>query len=113
MADDEQVILDLLFELLHELGYQVDTAIDGYAALELINQNDYDLIFTDIKMPGMDGRQLYNHIMSKNTDLAKRMIFMTGYALSSDMQAFLHGSGHRHIEKPFDINTLRELSEQS
>jgi CheY-like chemotaxis protein len=78
-------------------------------AQDLINQNDYDLILTDLKMPGMDGRELYDYVVSMNRALADRMIFMTGYALSPDMQVFLENSGNRHIEKPFDINALREL----
>ena len=109
VVDDEQVVLDLLSDVLHRLGHHVDTAVNGKNAQALIRKNDYDLILTDVKMPGMDGQQLYNYVLSVNPELAKRMIFMTGYALSPEMQTFLKVSGNRYIEKPFDIDTLQSF----
>lgn len=113
VVDDEQVVLDLLFDILHELGHQVDTAVNGHIALKLITQNDYDLILTDLKMPGMDGRQLYDRVLLTDPDLAKRMIFITGYAISADMQTFFDTTKSRHIEKPFNIDTLREIIQEN
>lgn len=112
VVDDEPVVLDLLSEILHQLGHHIDTANNGQQALEILKEKTFDLILTDLKMPGMDGRQLFYHISESNPDLAKRIIFISGYALSADMQTFLKESGHRHIEKPFDFNILREMIEQ-
>jgi two-component system NtrC family sensor kinase len=108
VVDDEPVVLDLLTRILRQLGYHVDTAGSGKSALRLIRENNYQVVVTDLKMPGMDGRQLYHEISKARSDLIDHIVFITGYALSPDMQVFLKASGRPYIEKPFDINAIRQ-----
>ena len=56
VVDDERAIRNSLKEILTDEGYEVDTAEDGAAALALAEREHYNIIFCDIKMPGMDGR---------------------------------------------------------
>ena len=113
VVDDEDVVLDLMFEILTGLGYHVDRASSGQIALQLIKDNEYDLIFTDVKMPGIDGRQLYSRIAAAHPELARRMVFVTGYAINPDLRNFFDETDIPHIEKPFDIDTLRRTIQKS
>ena len=78
VVDDEQEIGAYLLTALVRLGHDVDTAIDGEAAWHLISQKQYDLILTDLKMPGITGFKLYNLIKEKHPDLLKNILVMTG-----------------------------------
>ena len=55
IVDDERAIRNSLGEILTDEGYEVDTAEDGAVALEKVGKEKFDVIFCDIKMPGMDG----------------------------------------------------------
>ncbi|MFQ6092208.1 MAG: PAS domain S-box protein [bacterium] len=110
-VDDEQVILDLFTDVLQPLGHRVDTTRSGDAALNKIARKRYDLIFVDLKMPGMDGRQLYEHVLKDHPQQAGRMIFMTGDTVSLSTQVFLKRANARHIKKPFDIRRLKQIIE--
>ena len=58
VVDDERSIRDSLKMVLQEEGYEAQTAADGKEAMSLLEQNDYDILITDLKMPGMDGMEL-------------------------------------------------------
>ena len=58
IVDDDEIILRELSELLNQDGHQIETASTGEEALEHIEKSSYDIIFTDLKMPGMDGLEL-------------------------------------------------------
>ena len=62
IVDDEVDTCANLCDILTDLGYQVDTAYDGFAALELVKKNAYDVALLDLRMPGMDGLELYRKI---------------------------------------------------
>jgi len=62
VIDDEASILKLLKRKLNRTGYNVDTAINGEEGIAKINEKEYDLIITDIKMPGVTGNQVFNHV---------------------------------------------------
>ena len=113
VVDDEQVVLDLMFDILTGLGYHVDRAISGHLALQLLNTNEYDLILADVKMPGIDGRQLYRRIAESHPELARRMIFVTGYAIGPGLRDFFEATNVSYIEKPFDIDTLRRAIQEN
>ena len=58
VVDDEEILLDMASEILQTAGYKVTKAISGYKAVELLQKQQYDLLFTDVIMPGMTGYQL-------------------------------------------------------
>ena len=89
MVDDEHEIGSYLVTALGRRGHQVDTALDGKEACDLIDQKQYDLILTDLKMPGMTGFKLYNFIKEKHPDLLNNLLVMTGDTINKDAQLFL------------------------
>jgi len=94
VVDDELAIIDILYQVLRLDGHRVDTALNGTVALRKIEKEAYDLIISDLKMPGMSGQELYEKVREMNRDLSRRIIFSTGDVVSSDTREFLEKSGN-------------------
>ncbi len=109
VVDDELAIIDILYQVLRMDGHRVDTALNGTVALRKIEKEQYDVIISDLKMPGMGGRELYERIRETNLDLARRIIFSTGDVVSSDTREFLEKSGNNYLQKPFDTEAIRRI----
>jgi CheY-like chemotaxis protein len=105
VVDDEDVLRELLADILAREGHQVDTACDGLEALDWLDQHHYDAVFTDLRMPGLDGPKLYEAIQKRQGEDLPRVIFMTGNAaLSAD---FLRDTREPILEKPFSLSAAR------
>ena len=109
VVDDEEGIRDVLKLAFEAEGHAVDVAADGSVAAQMILTKPYDLILTDYRMPGMDGRELHAQILNLNPKLAERMVFLTGDTVNEETTSFLEKTGNRWIGKPFDINTIAGL----
>ncbi|MFQ5877607.1 MAG: GAF domain-containing protein [Acidobacteriota bacterium] len=107
VVDDEVTIQDLLVEILTQEGHRVDTAGSGRAALAKIEKGRYDLIISDMKMPGMNGDQFYERLRAVRPDLASRIIFTSGDTQSFEANDFLRRTGGLSLVKPFTIEALR------
>lgn len=108
VIDDEEAILQMVGESLRRSHFQVDTACDGEAALQLIKDNHYDVTLCDWKMPGLNGQQVYERMSSINPGLCKRLIFCTGDVVNERMQDFLRSEKRPCLSKPFGMSELRE-----
>ncbi len=106
VIDDEQNILDLLYDFLGEKGYQVDTANSGQEALRKLKVGTYDLIICDLKMPNLSGQQFYAEIKRTKPELSSKIIFFTGDTVSPQTESFLKLTGNKVIPKPFDLDWL-------
>src|SRR5215213_4514893 len=109
VVDDEEPVANLLARLLRELGHQPTVVNSGTEALELIAREQFDLILSDVKMPGMSGFELHQTIKQTNPELAARLVFVTGDMLSAATQARIAQSGNPYIAKPFAIERLETL----
>jgi len=107
VIDDEEWILDLAAELLRRDGYEVETAIGGERALELLGRNKFDLIVSDWKMPGLNGVRLHEHLRATDPVAARRVLFMTGDVVSDTFQNFLRDHRLACLSKPFAIGEFR------
>ncbi|MDZ4278215.1 MAG: response regulator, partial [Dehalococcoidia bacterium] len=108
VVDDEESIQRLLGSILTMDGHQVDIARNGREALERIGRGRYDLIITDIKMPGLDGRSLYQRLLDTDRRLAERTVFITGDTVSRDTRDFLQQVANPCLAKPFTVRQVRE-----
>ena len=81
VVDDEPDTCANLSDILTEQGYQVDVAHDGLSALKLVKKNVYDVALLDLKMPGIDGLELYRRIRTISADTVA--IVVTAYASST------------------------------
>ncbi len=99
VVDDEEVVRLLFKETLEEAGHRVITAEIASKGLELVEHRDFDLVFIDLKMPGMDGAELFRQIKAIKPKLPVTII--TGYPDSDMMaQAMAHGP-FGVMKKPF------------
>ncbi len=109
VVDDERDVAQLLQRLLVGQGHEVVLAANGEEALREFACADYrpfDLIISDIKMPGLGGCELYAHLKVVAPELRQRILFITGDTLSPTTSAFLQHSGLPHLDKPFTLVDL-------
>lgn len=109
VVDDEVDVADLVARALSTEGCAVDIAFDGRAALAKLEDQPYDLIVCNLKMPGMGGLQLYDRLKNTHPGRPVRIIFVTADPLSGTIQHFLRESGAAWVQKPFNVPDLREL----
>lgn len=99
VVDDKRTLLQLLERILSQ-HHTVETADDGAQALALIAQHDYDVILTDVRMPGADGFEVIR--VTKARSPATEVIIMTGFAsIDSAVEAMRLGA-YDYLQKPFD-----------
>jgi excisionase family DNA binding protein len=99
VIDDDEMICSLFKDTLLEEGYKVTTANDSLEGLELIKKEDYDLVFLDLKMPGVDGAELFGQIKLAKPELPVTVI--TGYTESELMIKALNHGPLGVMKKPF------------
>jgi CheY-like chemotaxis protein len=108
IVDDEGDVADTLRELVEREGFTVTTVPDGAAALRAVD-DDHAIIFSDLRMPGMSGPELLRQLREQRPAAAERLAFVTGDTLGSSMADFLQSCGRPVLEKPFTVETVREL----
>jgi len=108
VVDDEPAVLGVMNQVLTGEGYKVDTVDNAKDALKRIVSRRYSLVLLDIKMPGMSGIELYQHIQRMLQPLAKRVVFMTGDVIGDDTREFLLKTKIPYITKPFSDEQLRQ-----
>jgi two-component system NtrC family sensor kinase len=109
VVDDEAEIRDALAEILSGAQHRVVTASSGRDALQRMALQHFDAILTDIRMPDLDGRALYQEIEKRWPGRASRVVFVTGDTLASGLREFVSSSGRPVIEKPFLPSEVRRV----
>lgn len=114
IIDDERAIRNSLREVFGDEGYEAECAEDGPSALSMIEKEKYDVIFCDIKMPGMDGTEVLEKITAMNIDSA--VVMISGHADISIAVDCIKKGAFDFIEKPLDLNrvliTIKNASER-
>ena len=104
VAEDEEITLKHLLSTLQKEGYEATGFSNGLKALERMEEEDFDLLIADIKMPGLTGIELLEKIKEKN--LETEVIIITGYgSIDSAVEAMKKGA-YDYITKPFDLDEL-------
>ncbi len=104
VIDDERAIRNTLKDILEHEKYEVEVAEDGPEALEKIQKGDFDVVFCDIKMPGMDGMEVLEQIQQIQPDMTVVMISGHGN-IDTAVEAIKKGA-FDYIAKPIDLNRL-------
>src|SRR4051795_5919675 len=101
VADDERHIVDGLQMLLADDGFEVDTATDGKKAWEMVSQGGYGVVLADLRMPELDGLELFRRMREAN--VPAEMIIITGSAsVDTAVQAMRQGA-YDYLEKPLNV----------
>ena len=108
LVDDMEDALMLFAVVLEHEGAEVDTATSGPAALELLGRNRYDLLISDIGMPGMDGYALLAALRKLPGQEQLRTIAVTGYGRAADAERALSEGFDAHTTKPVDFEDLKK-----
>ena len=111
VVDDERDIRLMVKTALEQEGYVVIDASDAESALGLLDGNTFELILTDINLPGMDGLQLLDNVKKRQPNIG--VIMMTGFNQSYDLNAALLEGADEYISKPFEIDTLLKIVEKT
>jgi two-component system cell cycle sensor histidine kinase/response regulator CckA len=107
VVDDNVQVRELVCTLLESIGYKVQTAIDGLAALEYFhfNQKDIDLVIMDVVMPRMGGQEVYKRMREINSNV--KVIFTSGYSSEGLHTKFIHENKLEFIQKPYHNELLK------
>jgi CheY-like chemotaxis protein len=111
VVDDEADTCRNLSDILTDLGYDVDIALDGFAALDLARKKSYDIALLDLKMPGMDGLTLYRELRKLCSETVA--IVVTAYASKATAEEALAAGAWQVLPKPVDFPRLLALVEEA
>jgi two-component system response regulator AtoC len=102
VVDDEEDLLITFKEILEEEGYKVDIESDPVKAVEMVKNNDYDLIISDLKMPGLAGNEFLKEIRKYNDFVS--FIILTAYGTVDTAVECMKNGAYDYISKPVDFN---------
>ena len=109
VVDDEPDISQTLADILRGHGHSVQTADGGAEALEQVAARSFDLIFCDVRMPMMDGPAFLEALQTQYPTMARRLVFVTGDTLGTDVPRLQKETGAPVLEKPFDPELVIRL----
>ena len=108
VVDDEPAVRDLLVKTLASADYEVDAASDGPSALERLESVEYDLLITDLKMPGMDGLTVIREARRKLSDLP--VVIVTGYSTEASAVEAINLGVSGYLTKPFRLPRVLQVA---
>jgi CheY-like chemotaxis protein len=112
VVDDEQAVAAALVRVLSL--HDVTAFNSAREALDLLATGaPFDIIFSDLMMPGISGDEFYESLSREHPELASRTVFMSGGAFTPTARAFLESVPNERIEKPFDISKVRQLVQKA
>ena len=109
IVDDEIEIAELLRDILLADGHAVTTVPDGESALSSLAAEPFDLVLSDVMMPGMDGPTLWRELRKRRPDPFPGFVLVTGDSLRLDRVADIRETGCPVIEKPFEPGEVRKV----
>ena len=105
IVEDEKSLREVLTILLEEEGYETASAVDGMAATEMIQQDIYDIVITDLKMPRADGFEVLRKV--KEVSPSTNVIMITAFGTTESTIEAMKLGAYEFIHKPFKIDEIR------
>lgn len=107
LIDDEAIALLNLSHVLRKDGYQITACKDGAEGLKALAREDFDLVMTDLKMPGVDGMKVLRETHARHSDVP--VIMITGHASLDSAVAAMKAGAYHYLAKPFRLAEAREV----
>jgi DNA-binding NtrC family response regulator len=104
IIDDSPEILSLFSEFLKGEGYEVDTCLEGNSGISMVEKNDYDLIITDLKMPGIDGMEVLKNVLRQSPDSI--CIILTGHGTVKAAVEAIKLGAFDFLTKPVKVDEI-------
>jgi signal transduction histidine kinase/ActR/RegA family two-component response regulator len=108
VLDDERAIAEMLSEMLSLLGHRTTVCHSGTQALEALERHRFDVILSDFRMPGMDGREFYLRAAERHSEVRHRIIFLTGDVVNEQTREFISTIGADYLGKPFHLDRVEQ-----
>jgi PAS domain S-box-containing protein len=108
VVDDETFLLECLVDAITAWGCEVTPCSLAAEAIQKLQVESYDLIISDIRMPGLSGIQLYAWIQAHQPLMARRILYTTGDSFDPETREFLDRSKLPNLGKPFDLKKLKQ-----
>ena len=106
LVDDEEEFVETLAERMRTRGMDVSTSNSGANALQLVDDEDFDVVVLDLKMPGVDGIEALKRIKRRRPDI--QVVLLTGHAtVEKGVEAIKEGA-LEFLEKPVDLRSLTD-----
>ena len=96
----------VMYKLFDRLGHRVTTVTNGLDAFEVLRQGGVDCVLSDLRLPYVGGRTLFEQVEEKLPHLASRFVFVTGDYTDPEARQFLEHTGQPVIGKPYDVAVL-------
>jgi PAS domain S-box-containing protein len=109
VVEDEPDVAETLRELIEREGFDVTVAANGTEAFFALDKSDFELLFSDLRMPLLNGPELYERLCEIRPELVKHMAFVTGDTMGDSMDEFLSNCGRPILEKPFTRAGVRAV----
>jgi len=110
-VDDEPEIGQVIAECLGDDRHRCETVTSGQLAYSRVCERDYDVVISDVVMPGMSGLELLDRVVAIRPQ--SRVILVTGYGSRDDLKRAVRRGAFDYIEKPFDIDRLRHVVDEA
>ncbi len=104
LAEDDRIVRITVRDALEDDGYSVTECADGASALRAIQGESFDIVLTDVRLPGVDGIALFRQARRVNPRAA--VVLMTAFADADDAVAVMREGARDYVQKPFEIDEL-------
>ena len=111
VVDDEEIVRNLLYDTLSKTGYKVKTAMNGQDAIAQIENEPFEIVITDLKMPGMGGLELLQRVQKINPDIC--VLIITAYSTVESAVNAMKLGAYDYICKPFELEEMKVIIEKA
>jgi CheY-like chemotaxis protein len=112
VVDDETFLLECLVDALGTWGMEVAASTRGDEAIQKLKAGTFDLIVSDIRMPGLSGVELFDWLKAERPAMRRRILYTTGDSFDGKTREFLESSQVPYLGKPFDLKQLKQSLER-
>ncbi len=111
VADDDDIVRDVITTLLLRDGFSVTSASDGLEAINLLRTEDVHLVISDLMMPGVDGIEVLKFAVRSNPDIA--VVILTAYGTLDTTLEAIRAGAYDYLTKPFKAQEISILAERA
>lgn len=109
IIDDEPCITDVIALFARKLGYLADVSSSADATLDKIKETDYWAVFCDLKMPGLNGLEMFERVCQMRSELSKRFVLLTGAIPDKLTESAVREKNIILLRKPFNFEEFTRL----